>query len=216
MLSHSHQRRQTTITGLYAWSRAPTITEYVPGPEYPEYLVPSEDEVPIEDQPIPADASPTALSPGYVSNSDPKEGLEEDPEECPADYPVDREDDEEEESFEDDDDAEEEEASKEDEDEEEHLALIDSVVATPTLPQTIVIVSVTRLHRARIYVRPHTPPSPSTEALIAEFAFAPTPSSPSPSPLSPLSSSLLRILSPPLHTSPTYDEAPLGYRAAMI
>nr|GEV93237.1 hypothetical protein [Tanacetum cinerariifolium] len=43
----------------------PPSTDYVPGPEYPEYLVPSDDEASIEDQPLPADASPTALSPGY-------------------------------------------------------------------------------------------------------------------------------------------------------
>nr|GEV99773.1 putative reverse transcriptase domain-containing protein [Tanacetum cinerariifolium] len=65
-----------------------------------------------------------------------------------------------------------------------------------------------------ISVRPHTLPSPSAEARIAEYATAPTPLSP-PSPLSPLSSLLLRISSPPPHTSPTYTEAPLGYRAAM-
>ncbi|GJZ44716.1 putative reverse transcriptase domain-containing protein [Tanacetum coccineum] len=55
-----------------------------------------------------------------------------------------------------------------------------------------------------------------TEALIAEFASAPTPPSPPLSPLSPLSSPLPRIPSPSTHTSPTYAEAPLGYRAAMI
>ncbi|GJW61716.1 hypothetical protein Tco_0111051 [Tanacetum coccineum] len=74
----------------------------------------------------------------------------------------------------------------------------------------------TRLHKARIYVRPHPPPSSSTEALIAEFASAPTPTSPPSSPLLPLSSLLPRIPSPPLHTSPTYAKGPLGYRAAMI
>ncbi|GJR18549.1 hypothetical protein Tco_0967076 [Tanacetum coccineum] len=41
--------------------------------EYPEYLAPSDDEIPVEDQPLPADASPTALSPGYVVDSDPEE-----------------------------------------------------------------------------------------------------------------------------------------------
>ncbi|GJV99877.1 hypothetical protein Tco_1555129 [Tanacetum coccineum] len=46
---------------------------YVPEPEYPEYLVPSEDEAPMEDQPLPADASTIALSPGYVPDSDPEE-----------------------------------------------------------------------------------------------------------------------------------------------
>ncbi|GJT42333.1 hypothetical protein Tco_0951048 [Tanacetum coccineum] len=49
--------------------------EYVPKPEYPKYLVPFDAEVPIEDQPLPDNASPTALSPGYVADSD----LEEDP-----------------------------------------------------------------------------------------------------------------------------------------
>ncbi|GKC08382.1 hypothetical protein Tco_0999992 [Tanacetum coccineum] len=50
-----------------------------------------------------------------------------------------------------------------------------------------------------ISVRPHTPPSPSTKALIAEFA-SPTPPSPppSPSPLSPWSSPFLQVPSLPL------------------
>ncbi|GJZ69722.1 hypothetical protein Tco_0633272, partial [Tanacetum coccineum] len=51
----------------------PPSPDYVPGLEYPEYLVPSDNEVPIKDQPLPTDASPTALSPGYVANSDPSE-----------------------------------------------------------------------------------------------------------------------------------------------
>ncbi|GKF10580.1 hypothetical protein Tco_0048506, partial [Tanacetum coccineum] len=64
---------------------SPIEIPFVPEPEYPEYLVPSEDEAPMEDQPLPADASPVALSPGYVPDSDP----EEDPEEEHADYPAD-------------------------------------------------------------------------------------------------------------------------------
>nr|GFD35341.1 hypothetical protein [Tanacetum cinerariifolium] len=44
---------------------------------------------PIEDQPLPADASPTALSPGYVVDSDPEKD-EKDPKEDPAYYPADR------------------------------------------------------------------------------------------------------------------------------
>ncbi|GKE53592.1 hypothetical protein Tco_1488748 [Tanacetum coccineum] len=104
------------------------------------------------------------------------------------------------------------------------LHAIDPVPSTtppPRLPHTRVTFSQTRLRRAQIYVRPHTPPSPSTEALIAEYASTPTPSSPPTSPLSPLSSLLLRIpspplLLPPLHTIPTYASAPLGYRAAMV
>ncbi|GJT25184.1 putative reverse transcriptase domain-containing protein [Tanacetum coccineum] len=80
------------------------VPVYVLEPVYPEYLVPSDDDIPVEDQSYAADTSPTTLSPGYVVDSD----LEEDP----IDYAADAEDDEdeEEESFEDDD------------DEEEHLA----------------------------------------------------------------------------------------------
>ncbi|GKD69069.1 hypothetical protein Tco_1323159 [Tanacetum coccineum] len=52
-------------------------------------MAPSNTEAPIKDQPLPAYASPTALSPGYVANSD----LEEDPEEDPAEYPADGGDD---------------------------------------------------------------------------------------------------------------------------
>nr|GEV89071.1 hypothetical protein [Tanacetum cinerariifolium] len=44
-------------------------------------------EEPIEDQPLPVDASPTALSPGNIDDFDPEED-EEDPEEDPADYPA--------------------------------------------------------------------------------------------------------------------------------
>nr|GFD51158.1 hypothetical protein [Tanacetum cinerariifolium] len=43
----------------------------------------------MEDQPLPADASPTALSPGYVVDSDPEKD-EKDPKEDPANYPADR------------------------------------------------------------------------------------------------------------------------------
>ncbi|GJS13094.1 hypothetical protein Tco_0407566 [Tanacetum coccineum] len=138
--------------------------------------------------------------------------------------------------------------SSNDDEEEEHLAPADSALyvpdsvpsseetepfetgesaATPPPPRSPHIVipfSHTRLRRARISVRPHTPPSPSTEARIAEYAAAPTPPSPPLSPLSPLSSPLLRIPSPPLllpptrplHTSTTYARALLGYRAAVI
>ncbi|GKC83319.1 hypothetical protein Tco_1139036, partial [Tanacetum coccineum] len=56
---------------------SPIEIPYVPEPEYPEYLVHLKDKTPMEDQPLPADASPVALSPGYVPDSD----LEEDPEE---------------------------------------------------------------------------------------------------------------------------------------
>ncbi|GJW78578.1 hypothetical protein Tco_0140260 [Tanacetum coccineum] len=66
----------------------PPSPDYVPGPEEPEQAPPL--------PPLPMNASPTALSPGYVANSD----LEEDLEEDHADYPADEGDDDD--SFDDD------------------------------------------------------------------------------------------------------------------
>nr|GFA38040.1 hypothetical protein [Tanacetum cinerariifolium]GFA99693.1 hypothetical protein [Tanacetum cinerariifolium] len=103
---------------------SPVYVPYVPEPEYPEYLVPSDAKTPLEDQPLPADVSPTALSPGYVADSDPDEDPKKDSEEDHADYPADEGDDdddtgdEDEEPFED----------EEDDEEEEHLASADSPV----------------------------------------------------------------------------------------
>ncbi|GJV07325.1 hypothetical protein Tco_1344981 [Tanacetum coccineum] len=144
---------------------SPIEIPYVPEPEYPEYLVPSEDEAPMEDQPLPADASPVALSPGYVPDSDPEEDPEEDSEREP---------------FEDEED---------DEEEEEHLAPADSPVIpivdpvpsagdteafetdesapTPRPPQIRIPFAQTRLRRARKTVRPEPPMSASIEARIA-------------------------------------------------
>ncbi|GKG11583.1 hypothetical protein Tco_0342983, partial [Tanacetum coccineum] len=85
---------------------------------YPEYLSLSDDEIPMEVQPLLGDALPIALSQGYIADSNPEEE-EEDPEEDPADGGDDDDDDE----------------VEEDEKEEEgHLALVDSiVVASPTV-----------------------------------------------------------------------------------
>nr|GFC19623.1 hypothetical protein [Tanacetum cinerariifolium] len=58
---------------------------------------------PMEDQPLPADASPTALSPSYVVNSDPNKDKK-DPELDPAYYPADRGNNDDDESSNDDDD----------------------------------------------------------------------------------------------------------------
>ncbi|GJZ16014.1 hypothetical protein Tco_0551691, partial [Tanacetum coccineum] len=177
--------------------QAPPSPNYVPDPEYPEYLALSNGEIP-----------------------DPEEDLEEDP----VDYPADKGDDDEEgeESSKDDND-EEEEASEDDKDEEEeHLAPADSTILpaidpVPSAEETKPF----ETDEARISARPYIPLSPSTKALIVEYASAPTPPLPPPSPLLLLSSPLPRIpspplLLPPLHTSPTYASAPLCYRAAMV
>nr|GEW19972.1 putative reverse transcriptase domain-containing protein [Tanacetum cinerariifolium] len=98
-------------------------------PEYLEYLVPSDADAPIENQPLPDNATPVALSPGYIVDSDPKEDPEEDPKEDPTDYPTGGGDNADDESFDDadDDDEEEQEASEDDEEEvEELLAPADS------------------------------------------------------------------------------------------
>nr|GFB01284.1 hypothetical protein [Tanacetum cinerariifolium] len=75
----------------------------------------------MEDQPLPADALPIALSPGYLVDSDPEKD-EKDPKEDPADYPADRGDNDDDESSNDDDDDDDVEKDEKDK-EEEHLAL---------------------------------------------------------------------------------------------
>ncbi|GKC78559.1 hypothetical protein Tco_1129333 [Tanacetum coccineum] len=107
------------------------VPVYVPDPDYPEYLASSNDDIPVEDQPLPADASPAALSRGYIAYSDPEED-EEDLEEDLANYPGDGGDDDDELSDDDDDDNKD---VKEDKnEEEEHLVLADSTaVASPVV-----------------------------------------------------------------------------------
>nr|GFC52023.1 hypothetical protein [Tanacetum cinerariifolium] len=85
----------------------------------------------MEDQPLPADVSPTTLSPGYVVDSED----EKDPKEDPAYYPADRGNNNDDESSNDDyDDDDDVEKDEEDKDEEEHLALDDpSDVSTDDL-----------------------------------------------------------------------------------
>ncbi|GJV53881.1 hypothetical protein Tco_1449622 [Tanacetum coccineum] len=167
----------------------------------------------MEDQPLPDDASPAALSPGYVPDSDPEEDPEEDSEEH-ADYPADRGDGDDEPSGvdnddnTDDDDEEPLEDEEDDDEEEEHLALADSLAIplvdpipsagdteafetdesapTPRPPQIRIPFAQTRLRRARKTVRPEPPMSASMEARIAEHAAAPTPPLPVASPPLPL------------------------------
>nr|GEV15702.1 hypothetical protein [Tanacetum cinerariifolium] len=168
--------------------QAPLSPKYVPELVYPEYLASLDDDILAEYQPLPADASLTTLSPGYIADSDPLEDQEEDPEdgpeEDPADYPVDRGDKEEEESSRDDaDDEDEENAFKETKD----TKAFETDESAPTPPSP-------RLRMARISVRPQTPMVAATEALIDAIATALPSSSPLPSPLTPLP----QIPSPPL------------------
>ncbi|GJR28696.1 hypothetical protein Tco_1104928 [Tanacetum coccineum] len=147
-----------------------------------------EDEIlPAEEQPLPAAASPTADSPGYVPESDPKEEPEEDdedPEEDPTDYPTDGDDD--------DEDEDEDKEDEDEEEEEEHPASADFVPP---------------VHRmtARISIRDEPsislPPREEVERLLAL-------TTPPPSPLTPLSSPLPHIPSPPFPASPPASVLP--------
>nr|GEY75194.1 hypothetical protein [Tanacetum cinerariifolium] len=87
---------------------------------------------PIEDQPLPADASPIALSPGYVVNSDPEKD-EKDPKEDPAYYHVGRGDNDNDESSNDDNDDDDVEKDEEVKEEEEHLAPADPLMYLQTI-----------------------------------------------------------------------------------
>nr|GEX61433.1 hypothetical protein [Tanacetum cinerariifolium] len=116
---------------------SPAEVPYVPEPKYPEYLAPTDDEAPLEEQPLPADASPIAASPDYVADSDP----EEDPKDDQADYSTDGGDSDDEPS--DDDDTDDEDPEKEpfeeddEEEEEEHQAPANSSavpIIDPVLP----------------------------------------------------------------------------------
>ncbi|GJS79200.1 hypothetical protein Tco_0729081 [Tanacetum coccineum] len=75
------------VLGLEEPERAPPSPDYAPGPEH------ANDEIVAEDQPYAKDASPTAQSPDYVSESDPEADPEEDddenPKEDPINYPAD-------------------------------------------------------------------------------------------------------------------------------
>ncbi|GKC57819.1 hypothetical protein Tco_1085417, partial [Tanacetum coccineum] len=200
------------------------VPVYVPEPEHPEYHAPSDNGIQVEDQPYADDASPTAESPGYIADS---YSMEEDTDADSIDYPDDPEDGEEDDDEdpeedpneehepEDEDDDDEYEEPTKDEKEEEHPTPADSSVVhvvdhvpsagdteafetdesapTPRSPQTRVPFSQTRLCRARKTVRLEPPMSASMEARIAEHAAAPIPP-----------------------TNPTYDQAPMCHRAAMI
>ncbi|GKF43965.1 hypothetical protein Tco_0130517, partial [Tanacetum coccineum] len=165
--------------------------DYVPEPIYPEYI-PLEDEHVFlaEEQLLPFVDSPTAMSPGYVADSDP----EEDSEEEHADYPVDGGDDDDDDD--DDTDAKDEEPFEEEE-EEEHLASTDpSDVSVPSAEDVEALEADKPVPTppsppayrttARIYIRPEAPillpPKEEVERLLAL---------PTPPP------SLLILLSPP-------------------
>ncbi|GJS04365.1 hypothetical protein Tco_0320873 [Tanacetum coccineum] len=175
---------------------------YAPEPEHPEHHVPSDDDSQAEDQPYAEDASPTAESPGYIADSDP---MEDDTDTDSIDYPdepgTDDEDEDEDpeedpsKEHEPEDEGAKEDESSEDSDETEPFEENETAATPPPprSPQTRIPFSHTCLRRAQKTVRLEPPMPASMEARIAEHVVAPIPS-----------------------TSPTYDQAPLVHREAMI
>ncbi|GJT75817.1 hypothetical protein Tco_1042542 [Tanacetum coccineum] len=202
--------------------------DYVPEPIYPEYIpLEDEHELPAEEQPLPPVDSPTAESPGYVTESDPEEDPEEyeddETEDGPVDYPMDGGDDGDDDdgdSSRDDADDEDEDEDEEDEEEEEHLAPADSAVVVPTdepvsppegtepvipPPSTDITIG------ARITVRPQASISLPPEAEVERLLAMTTPSPSPPISLSPPSAGerLARCTAPPAHSSPPPVPSPL-------
>ncbi|GKD42031.1 hypothetical protein Tco_1266676 [Tanacetum coccineum] len=170
--------------------------------EHPEHHVPSDDDSQAEDQPYAEDASSTTESHGYIADSKP---MEDDTDAHSIDYldePGTNDEDEDEDEDPEEDPSEEHEPENEDAKEDESSEDSDETepfkenktAATPPPP---------RHREARVSVRPQTPITASTYALIDASAVRSLPPSPLPLP------------SPP-PINPTYNQTPLGYRAAMI
>ncbi|GKE90941.1 hypothetical protein Tco_1572036, partial [Tanacetum coccineum] len=164
--------------------------------------------------------SPTAESPGYVTESDPEEDPKEyeddETEDGPVDYPMDRGDD----GDDDDGDSSRDDANDEDEDdedeEEEHLHSLapadsavvvpaDEPVSPPEGTEPVIPLSFTDITiRARITVRPQASISLPPEAKVERLLAMTTPSPSPPISLSPPSAGerLARCMAPPAHSSP--------------
>ncbi|GJT72262.1 hypothetical protein Tco_1031548 [Tanacetum coccineum] len=183
--------------GLPIQPVAPPSPDYIPGPEDPQTPpIPQDEdehEFPAKEQPLPPVDSPTAESPGHVTESDPEEDPEEyeddETEDGPVDYPMDGGDD----GDDDDgdssrDDANDEDEDDEDEEEEEHIAPADSAIVVPVdepvfppegtepvipPPSTDITIG------ARITVRPQAsislPPEAEVERLLAMTTPSPSP-----------------------------------------
>ncbi|GJR85129.1 hypothetical protein Tco_0209140 [Tanacetum coccineum] len=191
--------------GLPIQPVAPPSPDYIPGPEDPQTPpIPQDEdehEFPAEEQPLPPVDSPTAESPGHVTESDPEEDPEEyeddETEDGPVDYPMDGGDD----GDDDDGDSSRDDANDEDEDdedeeeeEEEHIAPADSTIVAPVdepvfppegtepvipPPSTDITIG------ARVTVRPQTSISLPPEAEVERLLTMTTPSPSPPISLSP-------------------------------
>ncbi|GKE64283.1 hypothetical protein Tco_1518444, partial [Tanacetum coccineum] len=136
---HAHPLSPTYVPNLMELDEY--VPVYVPKPEHPEYHVPTDDDIQVEDQPFANDASLTPELPGYIADSD---SMEEDTNEDSIDYPDEPGDGEEDDDDDPEEDPREEHEPEDDEDddgtydkdeeptkdeeEEEHLAPADSSV----------------------------------------------------------------------------------------
>nr|GFB57032.1 hypothetical protein [Tanacetum cinerariifolium] len=186
--------------------------DYIPGPEYPDYLSLADGVLPAEEQPLPAAVSPTAESPGYITDSEPEMEPEEDGDDKKSDgdsieYPTSIGDDDGDDLSKDY--ADDEESSDSEEEEEVHLA--------PTVPAPALHSSIPASEdsdeiepfeegettatpppfgyrvAARISVQPHILMPFRSESKIERLLAIPTPPL---SPVSPTSYPLLPFLMP--------------------
>ncbi|GJS02814.1 hypothetical protein Tco_0319322 [Tanacetum coccineum] len=218
-----------TYTSVYTDSEPGRAFWGADDEEIPEGGIPRDEHVfPAEEQPLPPVDSPTAESPGYVTESDPEEDPEEyeddETEDGPVDYPMDGGDDGDDDdgdSSRDDVDDEDEDDEDEEEEEEEHLAPADSAIVVPTvepvsppegtepvIPPPSTDISTTR---ARITVRLQASISLPPEAEVERLLAMTTPSPSPPISLSPPSvgERLARCTAPPAHSSPPPVPSPL-------
>ncbi|GKD76096.1 hypothetical protein Tco_1334378 [Tanacetum coccineum] len=186
----------------------PPSPEFVPKPVYPEFM-PLEDEIlPAEEQPL----SAAADSPNYVPESDPEEDPKDDDDEDPEEDPIDGGNDGDDEDESSDDDEDDDVDIEGDEEEEEHPAPADSIdVALPAVDQAPSVEEIEPFETdeyaatppphpaycvtARISIKDKTPISLPPREEVERLLAMPTPPS---SPLSPWSSPLTQIPSPPL------------------
>nr|GEW52673.1 reverse transcriptase domain-containing protein [Tanacetum cinerariifolium] len=184
------------------------VPVYVPKPEYPEYLKPPADIIVDEDQPYADGPVPTALSAGYITDSNLEEDPKEDPkEEENADYTNETKEEDPEEEGPEEEDPEEKESDDNAASEEEPSEGSDDIEPFEE-DETAVTLPPSRLRGARISIHPQTPMPPFSEARVAELLAMPTPP---PSPLTLMSSLLPQIPSPPfpVPSPPPIPSSPL-------
>ncbi|GJY20656.1 hypothetical protein Tco_0393222 [Tanacetum coccineum] len=195
--------------GLLMQPVTPPSPDYIPGPEDPQTsLVPQDEDehvFPAEEQPLPPVDSPTAESPGYVAELDPKEE--------PEEYKDDKSEDDDDDGDSSRDDANDKDEDEDEEDEEEHLAPADSTVVVPAdepvsplkgIEPVIPPPSTDITIRARITFWPQASISLPPEAEVERLLAMTTPSPSPPISLSPPSAGecLVRCMAPHAHSSP--------------